>query len=143
MRKSILLLAVALATPAWAGAKIQYSAYEGAPRVETGNGGTKITKNGIDYWTSGAPPRRYQVIGMVTDKRDEDWDGGHAIGSPSIAGKVKAAGGDAVIVQSQEEGGRGGGAGFGTGLSAFFAMGGSKTMTSMLVVKYLPDVQTP
>jgi hypothetical protein len=142
MRKA-LLIALAVATPALGQAKIEYSGYEGPAQIVTGTGGTKITKNGIDYWTSGTPPRRYQVVGMVTDKRDEQWDGGHAIGSPSIAKKVKAAGGDAVIVQSQNEAGHTGGYGFGSGFAAFLAMGGSKTMTAMLVVKYLPDVPTP
>lgn len=59
--------------PALAGAKITYSAYEGPASVKTGEGGTKITKNGIDYWTSGTPPRQYEVIGMVQDRRDEAW----------------------------------------------------------------------
>ena len=83
-------------SPAYAQAKIDFSAYEGPPQVQVGTGGTRIVKNGIDYWTSGTPPRRYQVIGMVQDRRDETWDGGHAIGSPSIAAKVRKAGGDAV-----------------------------------------------
>lgn len=135
MKKIICAVAIAALLPsvAVAGAKIQYSAYEGPESIATGTGGTKITKNGIDYWTSGTPPRRYQVIGLVTDKRDEEWDGGKAIGSPRLAGKVKKAGGNAVIVQSQTEGGATGGAGIG----GIFALGGSKTMTTMLVVRYL------
>jgi hypothetical protein len=124
-------------------AKIQYSAYEGEAVIKTGTGGTKLTKNGIDYWTSGEPPRRFQVIGLITDKRDEVWDGGHAVGSPSVAGKVKKAGGDAVIVESQDEGGNSGGGGNLFGKFGFFAMGGSKTMTRMVVVKYLPVESTP
>ena len=144
MRTTAFILgAIALwSSPAFAGAKIEFSAYEGPPQISVGNGGTRIAKNGIDYWTSGTPPRRYQVIGLVQDKRDETWDGGHAIGSPSIAEKVKKAGGDAVIVQSQEEAGRTGGYGSGSGAFAFLAMGGSKTITSMLVVKYLPEDAT-
>jgi hypothetical protein len=39
-------------------------------------------------------------------QRDEDWDGGHAIGSPNIAKNVNLAKGDAVIVQSQEQAGK-------------------------------------
>jgi len=75
----------------------------------------------------------------VQDKRDEDWDGGHAIGSPNIAKKVKAAGGDAVVIQSQEEAGKHGS--FGTGyLGGLFMGGGSKTITTMLVIRYLPDL---
>lgn len=139
IRNVTLVLAVAAATPALAGAKIDFAAYEGPPKIVQGEGGTKITKNGIDYWTTGTPPRRYQLIGFVQDKRDEDWDGGQAVGSPGVARKVKKAGGDAVIIESQEEAGKGGGAGYGTGLFGILAMGGSKTITRMLVIRYMPD----
>ena len=124
--------------PAFAQAKIDFAAYEGPPQITQGTGGTKITKNGIDYWTTGTPPRRYQIIGFVQDKRDENWDGGQAIGSPSIAKKVKKAGGHAVILQTQDEAGSTGS--FGTGLlSGLFMGGGSKTITRMIVVQYLAD----
>lgn len=132
-------LAASVAQPAIAGAKVTYSAYEGKPVIKTGEGGTKVSKNGIDYWTSGEPPRRFQVVGMIEDKRDEMLDGGHAIGSPNIAGKVKKAGADAVIVQSQEEAGKGGGMGTVNSGFGFLFAGGSKTITRMVVIKYLPD----
>lgn len=126
-------LIVAFPVPALAGAKIQFSAYEGADAIKTGEGGTKLAKNGIDYWTSGTPPRQYRVIGLITDKRDEQWDGGHAVGSPKVARLVKEAGGDGVIIASQTEGGSTGGGGFG----GIYAMGGSETMTTMVVIRYL------
>lgn len=126
------------ATPAFAQAKIDFAEYEGPAQIVEGTGGTKITKNDIDYWLTGTPPRRYQIIGYVQDKRDETWDGGHAIGSPGIAKRVKRAGGDAVIIQSQDEAGKAGSAGTGW-LGGFFAGGGSKTITTMLVIRYLPD----
>lgn len=141
--------ALASAGPSWAQAKNDFAVYEGQPVIKTGTGGTKITKHGIDYWTTGEPPRRYQVIGSIQDKRDEFWDGGHAVGSPSIAGKVKKAGGDAVIVLSEDEAGHSGGisstsGGASGGLGWLFGLGlsgGSKTITRMVVVKYLPDEQ--
>lgn len=74
-----------------------------------------------------------------TAKRDEFWDGGQAVGSPSIAKKVKTAGGNAVIMQSQEEAGKSGGFGSGDAFYAWSMSGGSKTITRMLVVRYLPD----
>lgn len=126
-------------TPLRAQAKIDLSEYDGPAMIATGTGGTKITKHGIDYWTSGTPPRRYQVIGLISDKRDETWDGGHAIGSPKVASKVKEAGGDAVILRSQDEAGSTGGSGF----WGIFAMGGSKTITQMAVIRYLPDEPVP
>jgi hypothetical protein len=136
---AIVLTLASSPTAALAGAKITFSQYEGVPIIETGQGGTRVQQNGIDYWTTGAPPRRYQVIGVIQDKRDEDWDGGHAVGSRTVAKRVKAAGGDAVVIQSQEEAGGGAGAGGGGVWGGIFAMGGSKTITNMLVVKYLPD----
>lgn len=129
--------------PVFAQAKIDFAAYEGPPRIAQGEGGTKVAKNGIDYWTTGTPPRRYQIIGFVQDRRDEFWDGGQAIGSPKIAKKVKAAGGDAVIIQTQEEAGQSGGLASGNQFYAWGMSGGSKTITRMLVVKYLPDEAAP
>lgn len=126
-----LAAAIALAAPANAGAKIEFAAYDGPDAVQTGSGGTKITKNGIDYWTSGTPPRSYKVIGRISDARDEEWDGGHAIGSPRIAKIVLKEGGTAVILDGQTD--SGGGAS-GTGY-AFFGM--SKTRTHFIVIKYL------
>jgi hypothetical protein len=142
----IMCLFIGCASPVLAQAKIDFATYEGHPIIKTGTGGTKLTKHGIDYWTTGDPPRRYQVIGAIQDKRDEFWDGGHAIGSPSIAAKVKKAGGDAVIVLSEDEAGHGGGYsstsggsnGFGW-LFGFGMSGGSKTVTRMVAIKYLPD----
>ncbi len=144
---SVLLVSAA---PAHSQAKIDFAVYEGAPVIKIGKGGTKISKNGIDYWTTGEPPRRYQVIGAVQDKRDETWDGGHAIGSPSIAKKVKIAGGDAVIVLSENEAGHSGGfsstTGFASGgfgwLFGLGMSGGSKTITRMIAIKYLPEAQS-
>jgi hypothetical protein len=146
MKQSIRVISLALAisasAPALAAAKIDFALYEGPPQIVVGKGGTKLTKNGIDYWTTGTPPRRYQIIGAVQDKRDELMDGGHAIGSPSIASKVKRAGGDAVIIESQDEVGKTGGIGSASSFFGFLAMGGSKSVTRMVVIKYLPN-ETP
>lgn len=133
MNRIIAILLLAVSSPAFAGAHIEFSQYEGPEKIETGQGGSRIQKNGIDYWTMGTPPRRYQVLGAISDRRDEEWDGGHAIGSPRVARMVKTAGGDAVILLDQKDGGATGGGGFG----GLFALGGSKTSTTMLVIKYL------
>jgi len=135
-------LAVATASmpsAAVAQAKTTFSAYEGPARVEEGQGGTKISKNGIDYWTSGTPPRRYQIVGMIEDKRDEENSWRTAIGSPKVARLTKAAGGDAVIIQSREEAGKAAGYGAAYPSLGYFFSGGSKTITVMLAVKYLLD----
>lgn len=49
---AILSLTLAVSTPAVAGAQIDFAIYEGPPQVVTGEGGTKVTKHGIDYWTT-------------------------------------------------------------------------------------------
>ncbi len=35
-----------------------------------GSGGTKITTDGVDFWTSGNPPRAYLVLGVLMDSED-------------------------------------------------------------------------
>lgn len=137
-------LTIAALTPSvlHAQAKIDFAVFEGPIDIRKGDGGTKITKNGIDYWTSGTPPRRYQIIGRISDRRSEEWDGGHAVGSPSIARKVLKAGGNAVILLDQQDVGTGGG-GFGNlsgGWGSFFSVGTSKTTTVFVVVKYLDEL---
>src|SRR3546814_2273782 len=52
------------------------------------------------YWTMGDPPRRYQVIGIIRDKRGDGPLSGDAIGSKSVAKATLKAGGDAVIYLS-------------------------------------------
>ena len=133
------LILLTSASDAQAQSHTVFETYEGPAAVQEGTGGTRITKNGIDYWTSGAPPRRYQVIGRLTDQRSEEWDGGHAVGSPKVAKLVKEAGGDAVLVVNQNTVGSGsvGGGSFANGLASFFSMGTTKTMTVFAVIKYL------
>src|SRR3546814_13538204 len=52
------------------------------------------------YWTMGDPPRRYQVIVIIRDKRGDGPLSGDAIGSKSVAKATLKAGGDAVIYLS-------------------------------------------
>ena len=134
-----LLLAAVQPQSAQAQSHNVFEVYEGPAAIQEGSGGTRVTKNGIDYWTSGSPPRRYQVIGRLTDKRSEEMDGGHAIGSPKVAKLVKQAGGDAVLVVNQNTVGAGsvGLGSFTGGLASFFMMGSTNTMTVFAVLKYL------
>src|SRR5262245_9038993 len=100
----VAVAAMTLAAPAMAGLK--FAAYEGPSAVRHGEGGTRVTKNGIDYWTTGTPPRLYQIIGILTDRRYDDWDPS-LVGSPGVAKETKRLGGHAVIIlneKSQMEG---------------------------------------
>jgi len=74
----------------------QYAAYEGRDAERQGNGGTKMSSDGIDFWTTGAPPRRYRILGLFTDSRRDQRIAAASFAS-DVAAKVKEVGGDAVI----------------------------------------------
>ena len=61
-----------------------------------------LDKNGIEFWTSGAPSRPFRVLGIFTDSRKDRWWDGNALGSGSIARQAKEAGANAVIVLSAD-----------------------------------------
>jgi hypothetical protein len=100
--------------------------------------------NGIDFWTTGAPPHRFQVLGIFVDKRPTGWISGNAVGSKSIATKAHELGADGVIVLDQSSrvtgylsGGQATAAGntaYGSGWSAPV----EQATTRLVVVKYLP-----
>jgi hypothetical protein len=95
MRNLIALTALFVASPAFADT---YAEYSGPNAIIEGQGGTKISKHGIDFWTSGAPYGRFQILGVYTDERSDRLIAGDAIGSKSIAKKVLKLGGNGVIV---------------------------------------------
>ena len=142
MRILIVLFAAVL-VPTAALAKQEYAAYEGADAIRTGAGGSRISKNGIDYWTTGTPPLRYQILGILTDARKNRLLDGNVIGSKSVAKIVKSAGGDAVIVAGSETkdwGTIGTTNGFVSGSTYsgnFNAISITRTTTQLVVLKYL------
>jgi hypothetical protein len=134
----LLVLQFSLVSPVSAGAYFQ--PYEGRNSVRTGDGGTRITKHGIDYWTTGTPPKRYQILGVILDKRRGNRISGTPLGSPAIAKVALAAGGNAVIfmgVQAQISGTDG------KSQIAFDAGPHDSEETQLLCVKYLPDEAVP
>ena len=98
-RLTMLALLAALSGPASAGKK--FMAYEGRDAIRDGVGGTKVTTDGIDFWTTGTPPHRFQVLGIIDDKRGSGWWDGSAVGAHSIAKMVRKAGGNAALVAGQ------------------------------------------
>lgn len=144
MRTSgILVIALLLMASSSANARPKFVAYEGKDSVSEGRGGTKLVSHGIDFWTTGEPPRRFQVLGVLTDNRSRGLLHGDAVGSGSVAAKVKEAGGDAVIILGQSSkvtgyvhGGQAnltGGTAYGFGWSRPV----SEETTQMVVIKYL------
>ena len=133
MLRNWLIILALISSPAWAGSR--FSTYEGQDAVQTGTGGARITKDGVDFWTDGTPPRKYQILGFLTDTRQDKLLSGHAVGSSGLAKRVREAGGDALIVMGQDERN----SGIVGGINGGFAWGRSvhKITTKFAVVRYL------
>ena len=114
----------------------KFAAYEGKDSLQQGQGGTKIVKADVEFWTTGTPPHSYKVLGIISDKRRTGLLYGNAVGSSGIAEMVKKAGGHAAIVLDQN-----------TQVSGAFLSNGvvgiaRDRMTQLLVVRY-EDVEPP
>jgi hypothetical protein len=46
-------------------ATVGFQPYEDTGKVYEGSGGVKLEVEGVDFWTEGAPPRRYSILGVV------------------------------------------------------------------------------
>lgn len=140
---TIIVFAAAMTASSPVYARARFVAYEGKDAVSEGRGGTKVVAHGVDFWTTRDPPKRFQVLGIITDKRGTGLIAGDAVGSSSVAAKVKEVGGDAVIVMGQSSqltgyvhGGQAtvnGNTAYGSGWSAPV----ERSTTRMVVVKYL------
>lgn len=140
--RAAIVIAASIALAGQAAGKTRFEAYEARDSVVEGKGGSRVTDNGIDYWTMGDPPRRYQIIGIIRDNRGTGVIHGNAIGSSGVAKLVKAAGGHAVVLLGQDTENRGAyafGSGQGSGFSAF-AVPLQERSTTFLVVRYLDAV---
>lgn len=142
MRRKLLTAAAFAfaAVPAQAGVK--FAAYEGPDAIQTGAGGAKIAKDGVDFWTQGTPPRRFQVLGFLTDSRNDKLFSGNAVGSSGLAKRVQKLGGNALIVTDQDSRYAGH-----TGMISPNGFGGvnllgrsvNQITTIFVVVRYLPE----
>lgn len=126
-----MILAVAVSAPV--SAKTAFYAYEGPNAVRSGEGGTKTTVKGVDFWTAGTPYRRYQIIGTIVD--DRMTGDGDAVGSKRVASAVLKAGGNAVLLSEQSV--QDGGIATGGGPSGGYVVPIGFTVTRMVVVRYL------
>lgn len=79
-------------------AKARFEPYEARNPIVEGNGGSHTAKDGIDFWSLGDPPRRYQIIGIIRDKRGTGAFSGDAVASSKIARMVREVSGDAAIL---------------------------------------------
>jgi hypothetical protein len=79
----------------------EFQSWEGRNSVVEGRGGTRKVVDGMDVWTYGDPPRRFQVLGIIQDNRP----GGiipMAQMKHDIVAKARQSGGDAVIILSSQ-----------------------------------------
>ena len=98
MRNRFAFLLVTAFVLLLSGCSTNYYSYEGGG-VLIGQGGASKRVNGIDFWTIGAPARRYRVIGYITDIRPEEFVqiGGR---DSSLAKLAKDHGGDGILIHS-------------------------------------------
>ena len=84
-------------------ATTEFRAYEGRGNTVEGQGGTRITVDGMDIWDNGDPPRRFQMMGYIQDERP----GGlipMARLKSDLVKKAREVGGDALVqVRTQSQ----------------------------------------
>ena len=95
----VAIVAALLAVPVHG--RTRFEPYEARNSIVEGQGGSRTTTDGVDFWTTGDPSRRYQVIGIMRNNRGTGLLHGNAVGSTGIAKKVREVGGDAVIMMNQ------------------------------------------
>lgn len=145
MRRIVLLAALlAISTAASA---LDFKRFYGRDAIVEGRGGEMESIEGIDYWTNGDPPRRYEIIGYIEDRRQATGLVGMARLKSlpkQVARMGKENGGDAVILVSSENDVVGyasnatvtanGNAAYGSGMAVPL----SKRESRFAVVRYLP-----
>lgn len=129
MKRFIFLAALLASTPAIAGTK--FAAYEGRDTVQEGQGGTRVEAHGVDFWTTGAPPRRYEILGVLSDTRGAGPLHGEAVGSKRVAAQIRERGGQAAILLDQDSQVRGGVVAGGAVMLA------RRNTTKLLVIRYV------
>ena len=119
-------------------AHTNYQQFEGrnGPQIIEGQGGTKDVVNGYEIWDNGTPPRRYQVLGVVSVEDFDNVLGKRRIRN-ALSEQIQAAGGDAAVVVDTTGGGSGMAMAFGSnGQVAAGPTFGKKT-ARWQIIKYL------
>ena len=119
-------------------AQTNYQQYEGrnGPQIIEGQGGTKVIVNGFEIWDNGTPPRRYQVLGVVSVEDFDNVFGNQRIRS-ALSDQIKAAGGDAAVVIDNSGGGSGMGMAFGNNGQMVMGSAFGKKTARWQIIKYL------
>ena len=83
-------------------ASTEFRRYESRdPVVIDGKGGTKVVVDGMEIWDGGTPPRRFRVMGIIDDRRNQALVPMAQMRS-DIVRKAREAGGDAVVLMNNK-----------------------------------------
>jgi hypothetical protein len=83
-----------------AGCSTNYYTYSGSG-IYQGRGGASKNVDGVDIWLVGTPPRKFKIIGYVTDSRP----GGPipmAMRDSDLAAAAKKNGGDGILLKADQ-----------------------------------------
>lgn len=142
MRRTMLSLAAVLMVSAAfpAAARGMFRPYDGDNALHTGNGGTSVARDGVEFWTDGTPARRFEILGTLTDTRSVGLSGRDSVGSRSIARQTRSLGGDGLIVANRRHTRDGGRVAVWSGGDSTAGTSGTTmplTTTTFVVVRYL------
>jgi hypothetical protein len=102
LRESLLRLTLCAGTLLLTACSTDYHAFPQS-KIVSGSGGEKSSFHGIDLWTAGLPPRKFEVIGSIIDNRPSGAFAMCLKGS-QIASLAKQKGGDALIMEYDRTG---------------------------------------
>jgi hypothetical protein len=82
------------------GCSTNYYTYSGSGVYE-GKGGASKNVNGVDIWLVGTPPRKFRIIGYITDSRPGRGIA-MAMRDADIAAEAKKNGGDGILLKAEQ-----------------------------------------
>ena len=99
MKSSIPLLITAVIMLLTGCASTEFQAFEGKTSIFEGRGGTKTLVDGVEFWENGEPPRKFRLLGIISDERPAGIIPMASL-KKDIAKKAKDQKADAVILLS-------------------------------------------
>lgn len=94
------LLALVLLTVLCAGCSTNYYPYSGSG-IYQGRGGASKNVDGVDIWLDGTPPRKFKIIGYITDSRHSGRIS-LALRDSALAAAAKNNGGDGILLKAEQ-----------------------------------------
>lgn len=94
------LLALACLLTLVSACSTNYYTYSGSG-VYQGRGGASKNVDGVDIWLVGTPPRKFKIIGYITDSRHQGVIS-MALRDSALASVAKKNGGDGILIQGDQ-----------------------------------------